>query len=126
MAALAVPPAELYALAEGEVVVAFTDRPPDERNVTVIGGETLPLATLKPAYRRWREITPPRGGLEAEVVAGYGVALFDPTPAFSRHLRMDLPQTGHLLVLRVRLDGHAVLSDVAFGARLRAVTAALR
>jgi len=124
--AFAVPPAERYALIEGEIVVAFTDRPPEHHHLAVIPGEPLPLDALKPAYRRWCGIELPDDGVEAEVVSTDDLALFDPAQVFARHLRIDLPASGQLVVLRVRVHGREVLSDVAFGARVRAVTTAMR
>ena len=123
---LAVPDAELRALAGGEVIVAFTSpgaaAPGDHVALTPTATED-PMGLL-PAYRRWAG-SPPPGEWSAEVVAVYGLARFDEGRLAARHIRSQVPPGGDILVLRVFGSRGPVLSDTAFAARLRSLEAAL-
>lgn len=120
--------ADLQALVEGETVVAFLPRgevtESDEVDLAAEGAGDP--SALKPAYRRWASVKPPRGPWSAVVVLVAPVAILDPEAGSSRHIFEETPQDGDLVVLRVYGKRRAVLSDEAFAARRKSVEGALR
>ena len=120
-------PAQLRALAEGETVVAIVDatdvRPSD---AVLLEAGSPGRRALKPGYRRWLDRAP-EGEWPATVTAAHRTEDLDPERFHARHVLADHPQHAAAVVLRVRDgDGRPVLSDVAFSARCRSVTQALR
>lgn len=121
-----IPPPDLKALVEGEVVVAFGPRGMvDEGDeVTLEAGPRRDPAELKPAYRHWSDVRV-SGSWTAVVAAVHPATLLDPVAGSGRHILESVPQ-GDLVVLRVFGDaGSPVLSDVAFDARRRSLEGAL-
>ncbi|MDQ3782550.1 MAG: hypothetical protein M3349_06385 [Actinomycetota bacterium] len=123
---LTLPDAEVRALATGEIVIAFVAR------MTVAEGDELtlepagpmPADDLKPAYRRWAAVPAPDGPWTAVVLAIHSAALLDPDAGTSRHIRTE-PGTDDLAILRVYGPDGPVLSDTAFGARVRSIEGAM-
>lgn len=121
-----IPAPDLKALVEGEVVIVFGPRGlVDEGDeVTLEAAERRDPAELKPAYRRWADISV-SGSWTAMVSAVHPAALLDPVAGAGRHILSSIPQ-GDLIVLRVFGDAdRPVLSDVAFDARRRSLEGAL-
>lgn len=128
MNTLRLPPSDLRALAEGEVVVAFVPSGAvsvgDE--VSLEPGPARAPEELKPAYRRWVAAPPAGTSWTAKVVAVHPADRLDRDSGDARHLLVRAPEEGDLVVLRVRSEGRPVLSDDAFAARVRSLAGALR
>jgi len=124
---LGLPTPDLRALAQGEVVIAFTHRGAvrggDEVELLASGGR--PPEELKPAYTRWHDAPAPQGDWSAIVEAVHPTALLDPDAGSARHVLRFVP-TGDLVVLRVLDGSEPVLSDEAYDARRRSVEGALQ
>ena len=120
--------ADLQALVEGETIVAFLPRGEvsegDEVELSARG--TRDPSTLKPAYRRWASVRPPRGPWSAVVELVAPVAVLDEEAGSSRHILEKTPLEGDLVALRVYGRHGPVLSDDAFRARRTSVEGALR
>ncbi len=118
--------AELMALATGAVVIAFVPRGTltEGDEVELLGTRSIPLDSLKAAYRRWGS-TAALDGYTAVVVSVDPAAILDPVAGAARHIRSELGE-GDLVVLRVFGPEGPVLSDEAFHARQRSVEGALR
>lgn len=123
---LAMDPAELRALASGEIIIAFAPRGTvDEGDeVELVAGDALPAEALKPAYRRWANSPPPAGDHTGVVVAVVPASILDPVAGAARHIRMA-PGDGDIFLLRVFGPDGVVLGDEAFAARRRSVEGAL-
>ena len=118
--------AELFALATGEIVIAFVPRGTltEGDEIELTGSGPSSPASLKAPYRRWAQQAA-LDGYGAVVVSVDPAAMLDPASGAARHIRAD-PGDGDLVVLRVFGSEGPVLSDEAFAARRHSVEGALR
>jgi hypothetical protein len=122
-----VPDPDLRALASGEVVVTFVSRgaATEGDEVELDGAGPRREEELKPAYRRWATDPAPDGPWLGIVERVAPATILDPTAGGSRHILMEAPTEGDLIIVRVYGPDGAVLSDDAFAARRNAVEGAL-
>ncbi len=83
-----------------------------------------PASELQAAYSRWAD-TSVGGEWSAVVTAVHPAAMLDPVAGAARHILAEIPD-GDMVVLRVYGPEGAVLSDVAFEARVGSLEGALR
>jgi hypothetical protein len=81
---------------------------------------------LKPAYRRWADQPAPGGPWLGIVDRVDPATILDPEAGAARHILVEAPLEGDLIILRVYGPDGPVLGDDAFVARRNAVEGALR
>jgi hypothetical protein len=123
-----IPNPDLHALACGEVVVAFVARgaATEGDEVELDGSGPRLESELKPAYRRWADEPNPEGRWLGIVDLVAPATILDPEAGASRHILMDAPLDGDVIILRVYGPDGAVLGDDAYAARRNSVEGALR
>lgn len=125
---LSVSDPELRGLASGEIIVAFVERMTltEGDEVDLVPGGPLSPELVKPAYRRWASEAPPPGPWTGIVESVDPAAILDPVAGSSRHILLDAPTDGDLVLLRIYGTSGPVLGDDAFAARRHSVAGALR
>lgn len=120
---LELPDADLRALADGTVIVAFAPRHAidlnDELELVPIGAR--PAAELSPAHAGLAQAGPPTGEFTGLVVGLQPAASL--AAGADHHILAAVPE-GDAVILRVYSDRGPVLSDAGFSARRSAVEAA--